>query len=49
MAAAMTANRTTKISEATQRNNQLCGGDDNNSESDKEGDKGGEGGCIKQE
>jgi hypothetical protein len=45
MAAAMTANRATKISEATLRNNQLNGGDGNNSKSDKEGDKGDEGGC----
>ena len=45
MAAAMTANRATKISEATLRNNQLSGGDDDNSKSNKEGDKGDEGGC----
>jgi hypothetical protein len=45
MAAAMTANHATKISEATLRNNQLSGGDDDNSESDKEGDKGDEGSC----
>jgi hypothetical protein len=45
MAAAMTANRATKISEATLRNNQLSGGDDDNSKSDKEGDKGDKGGC----
>jgi hypothetical protein len=44
MATAMTANRTTKISEATLRNNQLSGGDNDNSKSDKEGDKGDEGG-----
>ncbi len=41
----MTANRATKISEATLCINQLSGGDDDNSESDKEGDKGEEGGC----
>ena len=41
----MTANRATKISEATLRNNQLSGGDNNNNESNKEGDKGDEGGC----
>ena len=46
---AMTANRATKISEATQRNNQLSGGDNDYSESDKEGDKGDEGGCNKHE
>jgi hypothetical protein len=45
MAAAMTANRATKISEATLRNNQLSGGDDDNSESNTEGDKGDKGGC----
>ena len=44
----MTANCTTKISEATQRNNQLSGCDDDNSESNKEGDKSDEGGCNKQ-
>ncbi len=41
----MTANHTTKISEATLRNNQLSGGDNDNRESDKEGDKGDKGGC----
>jgi hypothetical protein len=45
MAAAMTANRAMKISEATLRNNQLSGGDDNNSKRDKEGDKGDKGSC----
>jgi hypothetical protein len=45
MAVAMTANRATKINEATLCNNQLSGGDDDNSKSDKEGDKGDEGGC----
>ncbi len=41
----MTANRMTKISEATLHNNQLSGCDNNNSKSDKEGDKGDKGGC----
>ncbi len=41
----MTANCATKISEATLRNNQLSGSDDNNSKSNEEGDKGDKGGC----
>ena len=49
MATAMTANHVIKTSEATQHSNQLSEGDDDNSESNKEGDKGEEGGCNKQE
>jgi len=45
MMVAMTANRGMKISEATLRNNQLSGGDNDNRECNKEGDKGDKGGC----